>query len=248
MTTSPATWCRTAGRPGTLTGILARGDWLLPGPNPTEEWVVSGTGSTLPLLGRNGRATGVHVTLPPHWAEQSAMADGRGELLLFDDHGQQFDAGPGGLRRVGALLVAIGPTRWLALACHNGHCRNVVIDIATGARRFLPGPPVNIVTWPWPWEPGVVAPDGSTAAVIETAGNGHAQLDLINLSSGAHMVISVSVTPAISSQMLAWSPDSRWLFVADASGNLRAVNARTRQIQSLGVRLPPISQLAVRSG
>jgi len=232
----------------TLTGILARGDWLLPGPSPTEEWVVSGTGSTLSLLGRGSQATGVHVTLPRHWAEQSAMADGRGELLLFDDHGQQFDAGPGWLRRVGALLVAIGPTRWLGLGCHHGHCRNVVIDIATGARRILPGPPVSIVTWPWPSEPGVVAPDGSTAAVIETRGNGAAQLDLINLSSGVSTPISAPVTPAISSQMLAWSPDSQWLFVADANGKLLAVSARTRQVQSLGVRLPPISQLAVRGG
>ncbi len=229
-----------------LTGILASGNWLLPGPDPAQEWVVSDTRSSLPLLGPDGQPTGVHVTLPRQWAPQSAMADGRGELLVFDDHGQQFDAGPTSLRRVGALLVATGPTRWLGLACRHGHCRNVVIDIATGARRLLPGPPVAIVTWPWPYEPGTIAPDGSAAAVVETHGSGRARLDLINLSSGAIREIRTPVTSAISSQMLAWSPDSQWLFVANASGNLVAVSARTGQVQSLGVRLPPVSQLTVR--
>ena len=45
-------------------------------------------------------------------------------------NGQQYDAGPSSLRRVGALLVAIGPKRWLGLACQRGRCRNVVIDVA----------------------------------------------------------------------------------------------------------------------
>ncbi len=235
------------GRPARpLTGMLARGDLLLPGPSPAEEWAVSGTGNTLPLLGPGGKPTSVRVTLPRRWAAQSAMADGRGDLLLFDDHGQQFDAGPGSLRQVGALLVAIGPKRWLGLACHHGHCRNVVIDVATGARRTLAGPPVSIVTWPWPWQPGVVSPDGATAAVIEAGRYGHVSLKLVDLASGAVTTIDVPVTQASSSQMLAWSPDSRWLFVADAGGQLLAVDQVSHRVESLGVPLPDIIQIAVR--
>ena len=45
---------------------------------------------------------------------------------------------------------------------------------------------------------------------------------------------------------LAWSPDSRWLFVASADGRLFPVEAATGQVHDLGVPLPPIEQLAVR--
>ena len=229
-----------------LTGILARGDLLLPGPSPAEEWAVSGNGNTLPLLGPGGQATSVRLTVPPRWAAQSAMSDGRGDVLLFNDHGQQFDAGPGSLRRVGALLVAIGPKRWLGLGCHRGRCRNVVIDVATGARRTLPGPPLSIVSWPWPWEPGVASPDGATAAVIEAGGVGHSFLRLVDLSSGVVTAIGAPVTQTSSSQMLAWSPDSRWLFVVDAGGQLLAVNPVSRRVESLGVPLPDVTQMTMR--
>jgi hypothetical protein len=235
------------GRPARpLTGLLARGDLLLPGPSPAEEWAVSGSGNTLPLLGPSGQATSVRLTLPRHWPAQSAMADGRGDVLLFDDHGQQFDAGPGSLRPVGALLVAIGPKRWLGLACQHGRCRNVVIDVATGARRTLAGPPVSIVTWPWPWQPGVVSPDGTTAAVIEAGGRGHVFLNLVDLASGVATTIDLPMTQTSSSQMLAWSPDSRWLIVVDAGGQLLAVNRLSHRVESLGVPLPEVTQIAVR--
>jgi uncharacterized protein YjiK len=45
---------------------------------------------------------------------------------------------------------------------------------------------------------------------------------------------------------MAWSPDSRWLFVVTDTGAVRVVSASTGQVGSLGVRLPFISQVAVR--
>jgi hypothetical protein len=48
-------------------------------------------------------------------------------------------------------------------------------------------------------------------------------------------------------QALAWSPDSRWLFVITARGYLAAINARTQRVEGLGVTLPPVSQIAVRN-
>ncbi len=175
------------------------------------------------------------------------MADGRGGLLVFGNNGQQYDAAPGRLRRVGALLVATGPTRWLGLACHDGHCRNVVIDVSTGARRVLPGPPVSIVTWPWPWQPGVVAPDGTAAAVIEAGRYGHVMLRFIDLVSGAVTTIDTPVNQTTSSSMLAWSPDSRWLFVAGSGGKLVAVDADSHQVRGLGIPLPALTQIAIRA-
>jgi hypothetical protein len=48
-------------------------------------------------------------------------------------------------------------------------------------------------------------------------------------------------------QALAWSPDSRWLFIVTARGYLAAVNARTERVGGLGVSLPPVSQITVRN-
>jgi hypothetical protein len=231
-----------------LTGLLAPGSLLLPGPGLADEWIVSGSGSTLVLVGQSGQPTGVHLALPAgQWPVQSAMSDGRGDLLLFSTGGRQYDAGPGRLRPVGALLVAVGPTRWLGLSCGAGTCRNVVIDPANGVRRTLPGPPVKVVTWPWPWQPGAVSPSGATAAVMVAGTGGQARLDLVNLRSGAATVIPAAITQESSSQTLAWSPDGKWLFAVGAGGKLLAVNAGSGRVESLGVRLPAVSQLAIRS-
>jgi hypothetical protein len=46
--------------------------------------------------------------------------------------------------------------------------------------------------------------------------------------------------------MLAWSPDSRWLFVADAGGHLLAVNQVSHRVESLGVPLPDLTQISIR--
>jgi sugar lactone lactonase YvrE len=47
--------------------------------------------------------------------------------------------------------------------------------------------------------------------------------------------------------MLAWSPDGKWLFVVAAHGKLLAIWAATGQVTGLGVTLPPLQQIAVRS-
>jgi hypothetical protein len=230
-----------------LTGVLAAADLLLPGPEPSQEWVAGGSSSTLSLVTTAGHATGVHITLPASaWAVQSAMSDGRGGILVTSvATGDQYDATPGSLRRVGAILAAVGPSRWLGITCHSSRCRTVVIDPATGARRILPGPPLQLFTWPWPFEAGAVAPNGSAAAVVVASGNDRVALDLIELSSGAAMRIPVPVNQNTSSQTLVWSPDSQWLFVLSADGKLLAVNARSHRVQSLGVSLPRFTQLAI---
>jgi hypothetical protein len=229
-----------------LTGVLAAADLLLPGPRPSQEWVVGGTSSTLSLVTAAGHATSVHITLPASaWAVQSAMSDGRGGVLVSSVTGAQYDAVPGSLRRVDAILAAVGPERWLGVSCRSTRCRNIVINPATGARRVLPGPALQLLTWPWPYEPGAVAPNGSAAAVVVAGAHDSVALDLINLSSGAVSRIPVPVSQNSSSQTLVWSPDSQWLFVLSADGKLLAVNARNHRVQSLGVPLPRFTQLAV---
>jgi uncharacterized protein YjiK len=66
--------------------------------------------------------------------------------------------------------------------------------------------------------------------------------------SGSDQQISVSVdAESAAGQGLAWSPDSRWLFVVTAQGKLAVVDARTGHVGSLRVSLPSLSLIAVRS-
>ncbi|HEY2313742.1 MAG TPA: hypothetical protein VGH96_09020 [Streptosporangiaceae bacterium] len=232
--------------PRPLTGILAGGGLLLPGPAPGEEWFVDGL-EAVTLVGPAGQPTGVRIaTAAQRWPAQSAMADGRGDVLLFNDSGVLYDTGPGLLRQVGMLLAAVGPRSWLGLDCARTGCRNVVVNAATDARRTLPGAALNVVTWPWPAQPGVIAPDGSFAAVRVAPRAMDVALDLVNLRTGAVTTIPVAVDPASSSRTLAWSPDSRWLFVITANGGLVAVSPRDGSVHSLGIPLPGLSQIAMR--
>ncbi len=230
-----------------LTGFLARGALLLPGPRPAEVWDIAATGP-ISLVGPNGRQQVAHLTATAsRFPAQSAMADGRGNVLILDDSGQLYDAGPGLLRPVGALVVAVGPRNWLGQSCAQGlGCHNVVMNAATGASRLLPGPPVAVINLPWPEQAGAVSPDGSTAAVIAQRPDGAAVLDLVNLGSGAVTPVAVPVTAAASSQTIAWSPDSRWLFVVTARGTLAAVAVRTGQVRDLQLGLSGLTQVVIR--
>ena len=232
-----------------LTGVLARGGLLLPGPEEGQEWDTAGGSNSLVLVGADGRPTSTRITLPDgNWPSESAMSDGRGEVLVASgSSGRQYDAGPHSLRPVAALLTAVGPSRWLGMTCPRGICRNVVVNPVTGSQHKLPGPSVPLRTWPWPEFPGSVAPDGLTAAVVVSRGKVQVALEQVNMVTGAVKPIGVPVNHNASSQTMVWSPDSQWLFVLDASGKLLAVNMRTGKVQSLGIPLPDFSQLAIRS-
>jgi hypothetical protein len=174
-----------------------------------------------------------------------ASPNGRGDVLL-SGVGEIYDVWPGGSRRIGGMLAAVGPTRWLTVNCNRPHrCTDVVIDPATGAQRQLGGPPVASVSAA---APGVIAPDGATAAVFRVTAGGQVTLHLLNLATGADQRIAVPLGPAlVRAGTLAWSPDSRWLFVIDTHGGLAAVNAATQRVEGLGVRLPWLSQIAIRN-
>jgi hypothetical protein len=71
---------------------------------------------------------------------------------------------------------------------------------------------------------------------------------LLNLMNGRDHRINVTVYQGSAGiQTLAWSPDSRWLFVVAANGTLTVVNAHTRHIENIGVNVPSVSQIAIRN-
>jgi len=228
-----------------LSGVLSRGGEALPGPRPGEVWV-QGTYriKSLSLARVDGSVTGVSMRLPAGgwWL---ASPNGRGDVLLTGV-GEIYDVWPGGSRHIGGMLAAVGPTRWLTVICNRPHlCADVVINPVTGVQRQLGGPPVASVSAA---SPGVIAPDGATAALFRVTAGGQVTLHLVSLATGADQRIPVPLGPdSVGVGKLAWSPDSRWLFVITAHGGLAAVKAGTQSVEGLGVRLPWLSQIAVRN-
>jgi hypothetical protein len=227
-----------------LPSVLGEGGETLPGPRPGEVWVQNSSRS-FALARLDGGQTGVSIRLPAGgwWL---ASPNGRGALLL-SGVGEIYDVWPGGSRHFGGMLAAVGPTRWLTVNCYRPHrCADVVTDPATGTQQELGGPAVAPVSAA---SPGVIAPDGATAAIFRVAPSGRVTLHLLSLATGTDQQIAVRLSQtAGGAGTLAWSPDSRWLFVVTAHGRLAAVNARTLQTEGLGVQLPWLSQIATRPG
>jgi hypothetical protein len=241
------------GRPARpLSGPLGNGGIAIPGPQPGTAWVQAGSQATsMPLVRMDGTETGVSVRLPPGIGYSQVTSDGRGGVLVVDYGASSStldDVRPGGFQRIAgtvAAVTAVGPTRWLVVDCHAGRrCSYVVVDPATGAQHTLPGPSAELVSGE---TRGVIAPDGSAAAILAVSGD-RVTLHLLSLVSGSDQQIPVSLdAESAADQTLAWSPDSRWLFVVTAQGKLAAVDSRTGHVEGLGVSLPPLSLIAVRS-
>lgn len=228
-----------------LTGLLGHGGVAVPGPRPGQAWIQEDfQARSLNLAWLDGRSAG--QSIPLSRATWEASPDGQGYPLVTDAGTLRtppplYDMRPSGPRRVAGYLLAVGPDRWLTASCHRGRCTAVVTDLAGGARRVLPGRvPASELG-----QPGVIAPDGTTAAVLGDTGN-QLTLHLVDLFTGAQRQVRVPLGfgPA-NWQTLAWSPDSRWLFVVAAHGRLVAVQASTGQVRGLGMAMPPVSDIAV---
>jgi len=225
-----------------LPARLNRSGPAIAGPDPRHVWVPNGDNQhpAMVRVGLDGKPTGVSIGIP---ADMNPLeTDGTGGLLLTDTG--TYDARPDGLHRITTgTLLALGPTRWLTRECDsNHHCATVVIDRTNGDRHTLedlPGYAKAGAT------PGVISPDGAIAALIDPA---TARVHLLALASGADHPLTVSYSRrATPGESIVWSPDSRWLFIAEWTGRLAVIDAHARQLRDLGASLPQLSQLAIRN-
>ncbi|HEY2509164.1 MAG TPA: hypothetical protein VGI58_21825 [Streptosporangiaceae bacterium] len=242
----PGYLIRDGAAPLTVTGPFRNGGPVIPGPDRGHVWVLPGSvgNSELELVGLDGRLAGRSLLLRAGQdLAGTAVSDGRGYVLLMGEDSRLYDVGPGFSRPVAGQVVAVGPTAWLAVSCHAQRCRNLVVNPATGADRLLPGAAAQELYWDWPPR-GVVSPDGSTAAVIAEAST--PSVRLINMRSGTSRTLPVPMANSPANQVMVWSPDSRWLFLAASNGRLLALNARTGALQTFGGQLPNITQVAIR--
>jgi hypothetical protein len=247
-----------------LTGLLAGDGPLIPGPAPSQAaWVTSGSPASpaLSLITLTGRHAGPTIRFRRGGPQlpATAVSDGRGYALVTTGRFSVYDAGPGWDRPVPGTVVAVGRANWLVISCDPlyRHCHNEVVEIADGARRVLPGPAAGYPYDEFSWPPtGVIAPDNRTAAVAESDRDGRLTVHLLNLRSGANRNLKIvlgmpgsnlAASAHLSDQLMVWSPDSRWLFVAAAGGRLVAVDARTGRAEHLGITLPAVAQVAIRA-
>lgn len=228
--------------PRSLPLALRHGGLVFPGPRPGQVWVQEGSGAhlSMSLAWLDGRQTG-HSVPVPGGGSLVVAADGRGYLLLAGAIGV-WDARPDRMRHVTAgTVVAAGPAGWLTVDClHGNGCVEQFVDSSTMQRRVISTSPAN----GGDQLGGVISPAGTTAAVFR-GHRGRVGLYLVNLGSGVARPVPVPIDQeGTGFGDVAWSPDSKWLFVA-AHGKLLAVDPRTDRVHGLGVPLPEISQVAI---
>jgi hypothetical protein len=217
-----------------------QGGPVFPGPDPSLLWM-QGADQPRPVMvlrGPDGHAR-ASIAVPEADSALEVGPDGAGSLV-FHATGGVYGATPAGLRRIttGALL-AVGPTRWLTLECDDHHrCRPYVVDRPTGARRPVPAALTDVVPR------GVIAPDGRTAVLFRLRPG--VTPYLLDLGTGATRPVDLDVDPEAADASVVWSPDSRWLFAADADGAIRIVDPATGRVTPLGVSVTAPAQLAIR--
>jgi hypothetical protein len=225
--------------PRSLPSALRHGGPALPGPHPGTVWAWRSPASAMRLVRILGGTTGTTVRLP---SDSWATSDGGGYVLASTPDAVWW-ARPGSLTRISeGTLLAVGPTGWLLRECGDSGCNTVVIDRRSGTRSVLPGPAMGAGV-----PVGVMAPDGSVAALFHIGASTAATITLLDLHTGARRQVQVPVSAASFDSVAVWSPDSRWLFVSEADRGLAVVDGATGEVRDLGVPLPPIEQLAVRT-
>ncbi|HEX8082550.1 MAG TPA: hypothetical protein VF557_20240 [Jatrophihabitans sp.] len=231
------------GRPAReLPALLEHDGPVYPGPRPDQMWARPSDDHqpVMALMELDGSRLAEFIPIPSENLSFDATADGAG-YLLFPGIGGVYNARPDGLRRISTgSLVAVGPTGWLVTECDDRHrCQSVVIDRRDGSRRVVNAAITGRQ------QRGVISPDGATAAMLTSARNGAIGLQLLDLATGNRRVLNVSVNQSYEGA-IAFSPDSNWLLAVTVDGTLSVINRKTAAVGSLGVPLPPLSQLVLR--
>ena len=223
----------------------------VPGPRPDTIWVprcsrTSGVSPRLFLTRFDGSRTGVSAPVPGGNSPIEVLPDGQGYLLFLGSvigTVETFDVRPGRPASTFNRVVAVGPTRWLVQSCnHVGRCHgDAIVDPTNGKSRRLH------IQFAGGSEPGVISPDGRAAALPMPAPG--AAIVYVDLATGAFHGLLLRPSSTDDQQTMAWSPDSKWLFVLSGDGTLYAVDGRTGLVVedlTAELHLPPLEQLAIR--
>ncbi|QDP96388.1 hypothetical protein FOE78_11175 [Microlunatus elymi] len=216
------------------------GGIVLPGPDDRHVWIPTANGSHLDLVGAvDHHSTGTTITVPSGMYPMQLTPDGHGYLLGPRDDGL-YDLRPQGAVRVAdGALIAVGPTRVLAANCSDQEdCAPVLLN--SNFTPVAPQPPLR--SQGSVSSNGVISPDGKVAALLGAQGG---PIVLVDLATGGLRYLKVQVAGYMSAQV-AFSPDSKWLFVVGADHRAYAAEVATRQVRPLLPGVRGVAQLTVR--
>jgi hypothetical protein len=228
-----------------MTRLPTEGGPAFPGPDDRHWWAGErtcdhGHVARMDLVDLDGRPVGPSIARPGF----PASGDGTGKLVYITATGTYLESPTGRSLITTGTVLAIGPTRWLTIEHRGQGCELVTTDRATGARRALHA--VDCLKDDT-YFPGVVSPDGTTAAAVEGFATGTEALHVIDLASGADQVLGVQPLYADGSNgHLVWSPDSRSLWFVTQQGEVDIVDGHGSHLRRLPLDLPPVAQLAFR--
>lgn len=228
------------GQPARRSG-LPMGGLVYPGPLPDQLWIPDGD-RKFDLVRLDGSRSGSTITIPHTVDDPLPRPDGSGHLL-FIGAGGIYRADAEGIHRLSAgQVIATGPNRIVMVECHSRVlCHPSVYDQRTGAKRVVPTvlPPIAAIA------DGVISPDGHWMAFA--SGTDQPLVRLVDLRTGHQQVVSARIDGSVSGdQAIAWSPDSRWIFIAGLNGTVTAANASTGAERTLHLGLEEVQQVAVR--
>jgi hypothetical protein len=223
-----------------LGGAAATSPVVIHGPRDDEVWVAA-SGRRMRLVGLDGWPTDQMVSLPPDVPVTAVRPDGAGYLLVATSHGV-YATRPSGRELVTrGEVVAVGASFWLARECMHSACRNVLVGRKHGVRRVLDGPARASVGV------GLIAPDGRHVALPGLSQAGTSVVSVVSLAhTGATRVVTVP-TDEQRGDPGAWSPDGRYLFVAEANDGIAVLDTATGSTTQVGHLEAPASGLTVRS-
>lgn len=222
-------------------GLIGSGMVVLPGPEPGQLWTQRPTtdGMVLTPATLNGDKAGPAVRLPSGFFVTTS--DERGGVLVDGVNGT-YAADRSGIRRItdGAVL-AIGRDHLLTEVCdERARCHNEVVDRTDGTVRQLGSRfAKDRLT------EGKISVDGRYAAMVPANVDGDLESHLVDLRTGRSHVLEVNPGEAHTPSAMAWSPDGNWLLVV-SDGDIQVVDPVSRQVRSLGVRIPGVEAVAVR--
>ena len=212
------------------------------GPDRDHYWSTNANDTRMSLVGFDGSRTGQSVTVPDGVQPTS---DGDGYLMFTGTSGA-YDLRPGGTARITTgFVLAAGPSGWLVSECDASYkCATYVVNRATGSRRTINAPDTSGFFA----GNGLISPDGSTAAVLESPSTGSPTIHLIDLSTGKDRDTgaSVDISLGFGEGTFVWSPDDRWLFAAGTGQRLQAIDVKGNHVSDLGIEAH-ITQVALRT-
>ncbi len=190
------------------------------------------------LTGFDGKPAGTSIPIRRGYV----TSDGVANLLLKDGAGVNEIDGTAVRAVTTGSVSAVGPHHYLTLGCDAAHrCSTYLYDRSTRRQRRIGSADAGGIA------SGLIAPDGTHAALIHWDRAGPPHIVILDLRDGREQHLAGAPDSQLAEVQgnAVWSPDSRSLF-ALVDGHISIVDVSTGQTFTPDLRLPSLRQIALR--